>query len=68
MVPRLLPGRARRPLLLTRFEHPCSLPARSERLQRWGLSQGLAFLRDTLGQLVEVLQAGSQGVEKIQFS
>lgn len=33
----------------------------------WWLSQGLAFLRDALGQLVEVLQAGSQGMEKIQF-
>lgn len=55
-------------LFLARFEHPCSLPACSARLQRWGLSQGLAFLEDALGQLVEVLQAGSQGVEKIQFS
>lgn len=32
-----------------------------------GLSQALAFLSDALGQLVEVLQAGGQGVEKIQF-
>lgn len=55
-------------LFLARFEHPRSLPACSARLQRWGLSQGLAFLGDALGQLVEVLQAGSQGVEKVQFS